>query len=164
MTITIFKRTGSGDDLPVRVTNGRYLVAAHQTATSDALLRKMLEIERADPGATFTLVVPATPVERGLTWTEGESIAAAQRTALVARNLFESCGLNVDRAFVGDVSPVQAIADELAWGNRYDAFVISTFPPGISKWLRMDVHQRARQRFHLPVISVLARREVLVAA
>lgn len=164
MTISIFKRIADSGDPAIRTTNGRFLVAAHQTATSDELAGRLVEIAHHDPGATFTLVVPATPIERGLTWTEGESVARARQTALIAQAVFEDLGLRVDRAFAGDASPVQAIADELAWGNRYDALVISTFPFGLSKWLRLDVHRRTRQRFNLPVISVIAQREDLVAA
>jgi len=141
-----------------------YLVLAHQTATSRALLEKLREIAGRNQGAKFTLLVPATPVQHLLTWTEGESIAAARRTALEARTLFEQSGLRVAEALTGDPSPVQAIADTLARNESFEAIVISTSPPGISRWLKLDLHTRAREKFRLPVISVVASREVLAAA
>ena len=123
---------------------------------------------RLQPGArgdaTFTLLVPATPVRRLLTWTEGESIAEAQRTAVEVQRLFELSGLQITDVVVGDASPVQAIADTIARGGPFDAIVISTPAPGISRWLKLDVCARARDRFRLPLIPVVATREALAAA
>jgi nucleotide-binding universal stress UspA family protein len=143
---------------------GNYLVLAHQTAATDALLEKLREIARRDRDATFTVLVPAKPVANLLTWTEGESIAEAQRTAMEVQRLFERSGLQVEEAVVGDASPVQAIADTIARRGPFDAIVISTPAPGLSRWLKLDVCARARERFRLPLISVVAGREALAAA
>jgi hypothetical protein len=145
----------------------RYLVVAHQTATSPALLDKLQEIAAEDETATFTLLVPATPVQHLLTKSAGEAIALAQHAVSEARALMESNGLRIDDAAVGDASPIEAIADFLreSHSETYDAIVISTLPMGVSRWLKLDVHTRVQNRFHMPVISVVApRTEVGTAA
>lgn len=133
----------------------RYLIVAHQTATSDELIAKLRELAAEDQSAHFTLLVPATPVNHLLTWTEGEATARARAVAAEARACFEREGLHVEDARPADESPLLAISDGLS-DSYYDAVVISTLPPGISRWLKLDVHERARQRFDLPVISVVA--------
>jgi len=142
---------------------GRYLVVAHQTATSRELLDQLRQLVEEDSGAVFTLVVPATRDGQGMTWTEGQALAAAGRTGEDAADMMRRLGLNVQRTMVGDESPVEAISDALRDSGPYAAIVISTLPPGLSRWLKLDVHNRARQKFNLPVISVVAAREAAQA-
>ncbi len=138
-----------------------YLVVAHQTATSPELLRRASEIADRDSGALFTLLVPATPVVHLLTWEEGETQEVARLRAAEAKQRFESSALRVEAAKVGDASPMLAIEDELRKNpGKYDAIVLSTLPPGFSRWLGMDVHDRAERKFDLPVIRVVAQRPV----
>lgn len=138
---------------------GRYLVVAHQTAASLELQEKLRTLASGDPGAEFVLLVPATLIPHLLTWVEGEARATAQRTAEVARAQLEKAGLNVIRTSVGDESPLLAIEDELRESPaRYDGIVICTFPPGVSRWLRLDLPHQAERRFSLPVIAVVAER------
>ena len=135
----------------------RYLVVAHQTATSPELLDRMSQVAANDPDAVFTLLVPATPVPHLLVWYEGETRDIARQKAEEAKALFEKNGLNVARAGIGDSSPLLAIEDELrARPDEYDTIVLSTLPPGISRWLRLDVHSQAEGRFNLPVVHVVA--------
>src|SRR5438309_9998322 len=136
----------------------KYLVVAHQTATSPVLLDKLRAIAAEDETATFTLLVPATPVQHLLTKREGEAIALAQHAASEARALSERNGIRVNDALVGDASPIEAIADFLreSHSEPYDGIVISTLPVGVSRWLKLDVHSRGKSRFQLPVISVIA--------
>ena len=138
-----------------------YLVVAHQTATSAELLQCVSELAAFDPETVFTVLVPATPVVHLLTWEEGETNENARQKAEEARERFEGSGLNVAQAKVGDGSPLLAIGDELrAHPGEYDAVVLSTLPPGLSRWLRLDVHQLAERKFALPVIHVVAKRQV----
>jgi hypothetical protein len=141
----------------------RYLVIAHQTATSPALLERLLEIADADEGAEFTLIVPMTQVSNLLTWTEGESHANAERAAETARQMMEAQLLNVAEARVGDESPLQAAEDAMATDGPFEAIIVSTLPPGMSRWLKLDVHNRLRQRYDIPVISVVTARETAAA-
>ena len=138
----------------------QYLVVAHQTATSPELLQRLLKLAADDPQAAFTILVPATPVTHLLVWEEGETQAFARNRAREAKALYESCGLNVVRTVVGDGSPLLAIGDELRRRSYgYDVIVLSTLPPGISRWFRLDVHNQAEQKFNLPVIHVVAQRK-----
>ena len=142
-----------------------YLVLAHQTATSRELLHRASELAADDPRATFTLLVPATPVNHLLYWDDRETNQVARERAEEARTLFESRGLNVARAAVGDGWPLLAIEDELrARPGTYDAIILSTLPPGISRWLRLDPHNQAERRFHIPVIHVVSHAPVETAA
>ncbi len=137
-----------------------YLVVAHQTATSAELLQCVAELAAFDPATVFTVLVPATPVVHLLTWEEGETNQFARQRAEEARERFEGSGLNVAQAKVGDGSPLLAIGDELrAHPGEYDAVVLSTLPPGLSRWLRLDVHHQAERKFGLPVIHVMAQRQ-----
>ena len=138
-----------------------YLVVAHQTATSAELLQCVAELAAFDPATVFTVLVPATPVVHLLTWEEGETNEIARQRAEEARERFEGSGLNVAQAKVGDASPLLAIGDELrAHPEEYDAVVLSTLPPGVSRWLRLDVHHLAERKFGLPVIHVVAKRQI----
>jgi hypothetical protein len=60
---------------------GRYLVVAHQTAAGPRLREALQQQAAIDPGATFVVLVPATPVRHLLTWEEGETRAVAMRRA-----------------------------------------------------------------------------------
>lgn len=134
-----------------------YLVVAHQTATSLELLEKASELANDDSSASFTVLVPATPVHHLLAWEEGETKAVAAKRADMAKTLFESRDLKVARTDVGDSSPLLAIEDELrAHPGEHDAIVLSTLAPGISRWLRLDVHNQAEGKFGIPVIHVTA--------
>jgi hypothetical protein len=132
-----------------------YLVLAHQTAESEELLRTLRDIAYEEPDARFTLLVPATRVNHLLTFVEGEAYARAEEVAAEASRLFEGYGLRVVDARAADESPMQAISDGLGTAE-FDAIVISTLPPGVSRWLRQDIHAKARRRYGLPVISVVA--------
>ncbi|MFQ6028627.1 MAG: hypothetical protein ACE5Q6_14165 [Dehalococcoidia bacterium] len=143
----------------------QYLVVAHQTANSPELLERLCKIADDDPSAGFTLLVPATPVNHLLTWEEGETHTIARKTAAAASALFEAHGLDIADASVGDGAPILAIADELrAHPGQYDGIVLSTWPPGVSRWLHLDVHNQAERKFDLPVIHVVAQRRVKVRA
>jgi hypothetical protein len=133
----------------------KYLVVAHQTATSEPLVDQLRSLASDDPEASFTLVVPKTHVEHLLTWTEGEAQAVAHRIADEASQVYRAYGLRVEGTAVGDDSPLQAIDDALREGGPYAAIVISTLPAGISRWLKLDVHSQAQKRFNVPVISVI---------
>jgi hypothetical protein len=56
-----------------------------------------------------------------------------------------------------------AIEDELRRPPGYDAIIISTLPPGLSRWLRMDLPDRIQRKFGLPVIQVISRPEDIEA-
>lgn len=134
---------------------GRYLVVAHQTAESPELLQALRDIADDDAAAQFELVVPATHVEHVAGWTEGEAATVAADRAAAAQRRFEEAGVHVVAARPGDARPYEATLDALNDGE-YDRIVISTFAPGASRWLGMNVVQRLERNVALPVTHVIA--------
>jgi hypothetical protein len=125
-----------------------YVLLAHQTALSEALAGAAEEFARQDPAAEFVVLVPATSVEHLLTSEEGETAAVARRRADEARAGLEARGLRVVEARIGDEDPVQALGDLLRAGGRgYAGLVLSTLPPGVSRWLKLDVVSRVRRAY-----------------
>jgi len=117
----------------------------------------MLALSREDPVAEFTVLVPATPPSNLLVWEEGEAKEIARQRAEQSQRSLEQAGLKVDAARVGDHEPLQAIGDELEAHRGYQAMVISTFPAGVSRWLKMDLVSRARRSFpRLRIIHVVS--------
>ena len=101
--------------------------------------------------------MPATETDHLMTWTEGGSQQIARRASDAARVRLEREGLGVADTRVGAPSPIDAIADELRDHPDYAAVVISTLPPGASRWLGLDVHARAERQFKLPIVRVVTR-------
>jgi hypothetical protein len=133
----------------------RYLVVAHQTALSPDLQRKVRALIAEDPAAEFAVLVPEAPGVP-LTW-EGETVDVAAQRAEASRTLLEeTAGARVFRTAVGAPEPLQAIADELRKHPGYDTLVICTLPPGVSRWLKLDLVHRAERKFGLRVIHVVA--------
>ncbi len=135
----------------------RHLIVAHQTAASRELIERVRELTGRDPDAEFVLLVPATPTSHLLTWEEGE---ARQRAARRAREASEAlrreAGAKVVAAKVGSHSPLDAVGDELRASPGYASIVLSTFPPGISRWLQIGLPRQLRVRYRLPVEHVVA--------
>jgi predicted RNase H-like HicB family nuclease len=133
----------------------RYLIVAHQTATTPELQREVGALAAEDLAAEFTILVPEMP---GLNFTwEGETVDVAKQRAESAKTLFEEkARARVVRTAVGAADPLQAITDELGVHPAYDMLVICTLPPGISRWLKLDLVHQAGRRFRLPVIHVIA--------
>ena len=133
----------------------KYLVVTHQTALSPDLQRRVSALVAQDPNAEFAVLVPEAP--GALTTWEGETIDIAKHRAEAAKALLEgNAGARVVHTAVGHPDPLQAITDELRAHPGYAALVICTLPPGVSRWLKMDLVHRAERKFHLPVIHVVA--------
>ena len=121
-------------------------------------MERLGQLEGEHPGSVFSLLVPATPTGQLLASDAGadERVQALGRAA-EARAKLQAAGFTVARVEVGDSSPLLAIEGEMrARPGEYDAIVLSTFPPGLSRWLRLDLRRQAARRFDLPVIPVVA--------
>ena len=129
----------------------RYLVVANQTLGGEHLAEKVREYMAAGP-CVFHVVVPATPSHEHLTWTEGEARALAAERLERQLERFKELGAEADGE-VGDQRPLQAIADALMH-ETYDEIVISTLPPGVSRWLKRDLVHRAERTFEVPVTHI----------
>ena len=133
----------------------RYLVVTHQTALSPDLHRKVSALVAEDPAAEFAVLVPEAP-SLPITW-EGETVdVAGQRAEAAKTALEERAGARVFRTAVGAPDPLRAITDELHTQPGYDALIICTLPPGVSRWLKLDLVHRAERKFGLRVIHVVA--------
>jgi hypothetical protein len=132
----------------------RYLVVANQTLGGDHLLSLLRELSQQP--SSFHVLVPATPPRDHL-WTEGEARKIARRRLDDALERFRSVGVEATGE-VGDERPLQAIDDVLE-REDVDEIVLSTFPPGMSRWLRLDLPHRVTATYGLPVRHVIAPRE-----
>jgi predicted RNase H-like HicB family nuclease len=133
----------------------KYLVVTHQTALSPSLQNTVRALVAEDPGAEFAVLVPEAPGVP-LTW-EGETVDVARQRAEAAKAaLEETARARVFRTATGAQDPLQAITDELRMHPGYDTLIVCTFPPGISRWLKLDLVHRAERKFGLRVIHVVA--------
>jgi hypothetical protein len=129
-----------------------FLVVANQTLGGDHLLEKVRECVAAGP-CRFHVVVPATPSGEHLTWTEGEAHAIAERRLQRALERFRGLDVEVDGE-VGDASPLQAIGDAIRRG-QFDEIILSTLPPGVSRWMKLDLPHRVERSFGVPVTHLV---------
>jgi hypothetical protein len=129
-----------------------YLVVANQTLVGHPLAAKVRELMGSGP-CRFYLVVPATHPHHHATWTEGGAMAIAARRLDEALVHLRALGAEVE-GHVGDARPVDAVGDAIRAGPAFDAIVLSTLPPGLSRWLRQDLPHRLDRTFGLPIIHV----------
>jgi hypothetical protein len=134
----------------------RYLVVANQTLGGPHLLDQVRQRVAAGPSA-FHVVVPATAPAEQAVWTEGEALALAEQRLDAAVRRFRKLGADV-HGEVGDPSPMEAIGDAMA-AQEFDEIILSTLPPGISRWLRQDLPSRVEKAFDLPVTHVVGEPE-----
>ncbi|HEU4917058.1 MAG TPA: universal stress protein [Acidimicrobiia bacterium] len=132
----------------------RLLAVAHQTAETGEFLEAVRSAATTD--SEVVLLVPATPVKHLTSWTTGESRAIAREKADSARRLLQASGVEVADARVGDPDPYQAILDVVEL-EKFDRIIVSTFPPGISRWLGADLINRLSRALDVPVTHVVAR-------
>jgi hypothetical protein len=130
----------------------RYLVVANQTLAGEPLVSRIRELSRAGP-CSFFLLVPATP-PRDHPWTEGEARGAARTRLEEARVRLSGLGVEVEGE-VGDANPMLAIADALRDHGPFVEIILSTLPPGMSKWLKLDLPHRVAASFGLPMTHVV---------
>lgn len=151
-----------------RVDVRRYLILANQTLASPGL--QELVNERASIGpAEFHVLVPESPPatvyadptsgpfdshlvtaaaeDRLVALAEAEERLDAFRTALrhLGPNLTGEVGL-------GD--PVTATRRVME-RSSFDEIIVSTLPPGVSRWLKMDLVTRLERAFKLPVVALV---------
>jgi hypothetical protein len=130
------------------------LVVANRTADSPQLIATLRERASRSP-ASFTLLVPAVP--RGLAWAADMKAGRPEAfpSAEAGARRMRMAGLELRETIVGDPDPLAAIGDALH-SRDFDEIVVSTLPPGISRWLRLSLPQRVRRMTALPVDHVVA--------
>lgn len=128
-----------------------YLVVGNETLDSPELAEAIRARVAAGP-ARFHIVVPATPVQRGLTWDEDEARIVAQDRLTAAIGRLADLDARVTGE-IGHRDPIEATEDALR-GRQVDEVILSTLPPGISRWLGQDVPSRLKGSIMVPVSVV----------
>jgi hypothetical protein len=131
----------------------RYLVVANRTLGGGHLLAKVRECVAAGP-CQFYVLVPASHLTKDLTWTEGHDRSAAEARLAEALTRFRALGAEV-QGEVGDPNPLEAIGDVLR-REQFDEIILSTLPPGASRWLGQDLPKRVRKHFRGPLTHIVA--------
>ena len=132
----------------------RYLVVANQTLGGEPLFARIRELARGGPSA-FYVVVPATPPKDHV-WTEDEAVTIATTRLTSALQRMAALGLEAD-GVVGDGSPILAIEDAIRDQGPFEAIVLSTLPPRLSRWLKLDLPHRVERACGKPVTHVEAK-------
>lgn len=133
----------------------KYLIVAYQTAGGRSLRNSIEELASSDGEAEFVLLVPATHAGHLFVWSEGESTALAQERAEKAAVQLRESGINLTDVRVAEPDPFVAVTNELRLHPDYDTIIVSTFPAGISRWLRLDLPAKLERSLSLPVIHVI---------
>jgi len=134
----------------------RYLIVANQTLSGDQLIERVRRLCSEGP-CSFHVVVPATHTKDQAFYTEGGSQAVAEKRLETALERFRALGPEVDGE-VGDASPMLAVRDCLMTGG-YDGVILSTLPPGASRWLKQALPHRLERTFGVPVVHLTGQYE-----
>jgi hypothetical protein len=151
----------------------RYLVVANQTLGGQELMDAIRDRMSGGP-AQFWVLVPATPTTH-LTTDFGalsgafpvdpsvlpsaadvrdEGIAVAKSNLDAELSRLREVGATADGA-VGDPNPLIAIEKAVAQG-QFDEIILSTLPPGVSRWLALDLPHRVRRKIDVPLTVITA--------
>jgi len=138
----------------------RYLVVAHHTLAGPQLADLLGQLASHGPTA-FHLVVPAEPPGNHA-WTDADARRRAEARLDQALERFAAIGAEFTSE-VGDTNPLLAVDDVLLRDPDFDAIVVSTLPPGPSRWLKRDLPHRLEERTGLRVIHVVGSAEPVPA-
>lgn len=131
----------------------RYLIVANRTLGGDHLIDEIRRRVKQGP-CTFHVLVPASRPHGSSTWTEGEARVHAEAQLAAALDRIHALGIPASGE-VGDASPVEAVSDVLL-REQFDEIILSTFPLGLSRWLRQDAVHRIQRRHGIAVVHVVA--------
>ena len=132
----------------------RILVVANQTAAGQKLLDEIGNRCRGRDCGVM-LVSPAMVGSRAEHWASDVDKGMDAARERMARSVAALRRVGVEvRADVGDPDPNMAIEDALRVFPA-DEIIISTLPPGESRWLEHDVVERTRREVDLPMTHVI---------
>jgi hypothetical protein len=156
----------------------QYLVVANHTLGGQELIDAIRDRMARGP-AEFWVLVPTTPtihlvndfnalscafpVDPDLLPSAADVQTREQGIAEAKSNLdaelvrLRAIGATAEGA-VGDPNPMKAIAKALAQ-KRFDEIILSTLPPGVSRWLAWDLPHRVRRRTDVPLTVLTAHDE-----
>jgi len=151
-------RTARAGEVPRRGATRarRVLVVANQTAGGAHLQKAVRERMAQGPCEFFVLVPAAEARPSNTTWEESVQREEAGERLNRALARLRAQGATA-RGVVGDFYPVRAIHDLLlVEKDEFDEILISTFPLGVSEWLKLDLPSRVTRRFGIPVTHIVA--------
>lgn len=131
----------------------RCLIVANQTLAGPHILTEVGARQAREP-YEFHILVPASHAHGSGTWTEGQALAHARDALRAALDRFGDAGIPATGE-VGDPNPLLAVDDVLR-REHFDEIILSTLPPGASRWLKRDLPRRFEQRFAIPVTHIVA--------
>ena len=136
----------------------RILIVANQTAPGSHL-KDIVRQRMDDSECTFVLLVPATPPRGNWTWTDAEAVEVGRHQMEVALEGLQGLGATIEGR-VEEGSPMDAVAAYMqAEGSEhhqpFDEIILSTLPPGVSRWLKQDLAHRLSSRYGIPVTHVV---------
>jgi hypothetical protein len=134
------------------------LVVAHKTAASPALLDAIRERAARGP-AFFHLLVPnpAPPHWPAAHPERREKISEGERVLAQAVPLIEAAAHRPTYGSVSTRHDVMDAIEEAVHDGDFDEIILSTLPPGISRWLHVDLPHRVAH-LGLPLTTVVAAR------
>jgi len=137
----------------------RILIVANQTAPG-AHVKSVVSQRIAEGPCTFMLLVPAAAPPGHWTWTEAEAAALAHRRMNDALVGLRELGADIEGS-VHDGSPMDAVATFMQierFENHvpFDEIILSTLPPGASRWLRQDLPHRLQRRYGISVTHIIS--------
>jgi hypothetical protein len=123
----------------------RYLIVAHRTLGGLHLMEHVRKLREAGP-CRFHLLVP---VEHPMgAWSDGQVAGAAKRVLQDGLDRFYEERIIADGE-IGDANPVYAagVVMRREGEGAFTGIIVSTLPPGPSRWLHLDVPSRMRKAF-----------------
>jgi nucleotide-binding universal stress UspA family protein len=133
------------------------LIVANQTLPGEDLAAEVRR--RIGAGERqFYVLVPLTPIQRGATWDEAETISAAEDRLNAFLASIRAEGVRAEGE-LGDRDPIQAVRDVIR-SRKVDEIILSTLPAGISRWLQMDVPSRLQRSVDIPM-TVVTQKELV---
>jgi Ala-tRNA(Pro) deacylase len=135
----------------------RVLVVANATAGGQHLVDAVRARVAAGP-CEFVVLVPAAEARpSNTTWEEGVQREESSQRLNRALERLRALGAPV-RGVVGDFYPIRAIHDLLLFEEEdFDEILLSTFPLGVSEWLKLDLPSRISRKFGIPLTHIVAR-------
>lgn len=138
--------------------SSRILIVANQTAPGPHL-KKTVADRMAQGPCSFVLLVPAAPPKGTWTFTDGEVLELARGQMQAALAGLKDLGAEVEGR-VEEGAPFDAVAayfDSGRYENEqpFDEIILSTLPPGVSRWLKQDLPHRLERHYEIPVTHVI---------
>jgi hypothetical protein len=148
------ERTSQAPPGSGRGTVKRVLLLANETVGASGVMSRLKELVGEESAEVF-VVAPAltSSALKHLTGDVDEAIEAARLRLEASLHALRDLGFEASGE-IGDSDPNLALEDAL---RRFpaDEVVISTHPPGRSKWLERDVVAKARTDVSMPVTHVV---------